>query len=55
MCDPSVDYVVPVKRLKVHSRLRLRWVVAQGNHLSLDLVETLLTEVVPVSDKPKFW
>lgn len=38
-----------------NSRLRLGRVVAQGNRLSLDLVETLLAEVVPVSKKPKFW
>lgn len=38
-----------------HSRLRLGGVVAQGNRLPLDLVETFLAEVVPVSNKPKFW
>lgn len=39
----------------VYSRLRLGGVVPQGNTLALDFVETLLTEVVPVSKKPIFW
>lgn len=38
-----------------YSRLGLRGVVSQGNALTLDFVETLLTEVVPVSKKPIFW
>lgn len=38
-----------------YSRLRLQGVVPQGNTLALDFVETLLTEVVPVSKKPIFW
>lgn len=38
-----------------YSRLWLGGVIAQGNRLSLDLVETLLAEVVPVSKKPKCW
>ena len=38
-----------------YSRLRLRGVVPQGHGLALDFVETLLTEVVPVSKKPIFW
>lgn len=44
-------------RLEVwcYSRLRLGGVVPQGNTLALDFVETLLTEVVPVSKKPIFW
>lgn len=37
-----------------YSRLLLGGVVAQGDALALDLVETLLTEVVPVSNKPIF-
>lgn len=38
-----------------YSRLWLCGVITQGNGFSLDLVETLLAEVVPVSKKPKFW
>lgn len=38
-----------------YSRLRLGGVIPQGNTLALDFVETLLTEVVPVSKKPIFW
>lgn len=48
----------PEKRLGIeerNSRLRLGGVVAQGDTLALDFVETLLTEVVPVSKKPIFW
>lgn len=36
-------------------RLRLGGVISQGNIFALDFVETLLTEVVPVSKKPIFW
>ena len=36
-------------------RLWLGGVIPQGNTFALDFVETLLTEVVPVSKKPKFW
>lgn len=43
------------KKLDWYSRLWLCRVITQGNGLSLDLVETLLAEVVPVSKKPKFW
>lgn len=52
--------LIPFKAHTVHemdwySRLWLGRVVAQGNGLPLDLVETFLAKVVPVSKKPKFW
>lgn len=34
-----------------HSRLRLRGIIPQGDTVALDLVEALLAEVIPVSDK----
>ena len=43
------------KRKRWYSRLRLGGVIPQGHTVTLDLVEALLAEVVPVSDKPKFW
>ena len=41
-------------RVGVNLRLGLRGVVAQGHAVALDLVEALLTEVVPVGDKAMF-
>lgn len=41
--------------VKQYLRLRLGGVISQGNIFALDFVETLLTEVVPVSKKPIFW
>lgn len=40
---------------KQYLRLGLGGVISQGNTFALDFVETLLTEVVPVSKKPIFW
>lgn len=44
-----------LEEVRWYSRLRLGGVVPQGDVLALDFVETLLTEVVPVSKKPIFW
>lgn len=59
-CSPKTNLhqqceVLGGQQQKTHSRLRLGGVVSQGNRLPLDLVETFLAEVVPVSNKPKFW
>lgn len=50
--DVPKEYCHHVKR---YLRLRLGGVISQGNIFTLDFVETLLTEVVPVSKKPIFW
>lgn len=54
-CQSSFLCGIFVCLVDKHLRLWLGGVIAQGYCLSLDLVETLLAEVVPVSKKPKFW